>query len=247
MAPTITPKRNTRATSQMQPPINLSDIEQLINNAKEEILSNFRNEVSKINTSLTHLSAKIEKIDNRIIELEDKTSNQQMQIENILADLKNIQKDEGMDIFGEMESRMHRMNNVIISGIPEMSSGTVNDRIIHDVEAVDKVCQEVGVKNTRNFKVLRVGKPHPDKPRLLKVTCPDTVMKQQILRNSKALRTVKAYKNVFINEDQTPIQQKQSKALRSELKERRDRGEDIVIYRNQIVQRSEVKNFQQKF
>lgn len=114
MAPTITSKCYFPNTA-----INLfSGIEQLINNAKEEILSNFRNETLKINSSLTQLSAKIEKVDNRIIDLEDNTANQQMQFENILADLKNIRihKDESMDIFGEIESRMNRMNNVVISG-----------------------------------------------------------------------------------------------------------------------------------
>ena len=60
MARTITLKRTTRATSQMQLSIDISDIEQLINNAKEEILSIFRNEISKLNFSLTQLSTKIE-------------------------------------------------------------------------------------------------------------------------------------------------------------------------------------------
>ena len=230
----------------MQSNFSLSDIEEIINKAKEDILAQFRDEISKISSSLNSLSKKVEKIDDRMTGLEDRNREHHNQIESIQTTLKEVQKRDEFNL-QEMESRLNRMTNVIISGIPELSSGSVDERSSHDEEKLKKILQEVGNKSTQNFKITRIGRPRTDRPRLLKVICPDINTKRQILRDCKTLRKSTDSKNIFINEDLTQMQQKQSNALRVELRQRRERGEDVVIYRNQIVKRSEIKNFHKRF
>ena len=52
-----------------------------------------------------------------------------------------------------------------------------------------------------------------------------------------------AITEVFRFQDLTPVQQAESKRLRQILKERRDKGEDVVIFRNKITKRDDIKNF----
>ena len=124
----------------------------------------------------------------------------------------------------------------------------MKDRERHDENEIRKVLQKTNVSYNSSFQLVRIGKPRPDKPRLLKVIFPDVSTKMTILRNKKALRSSNCNKNVFINDDQTPLQQQQSKLLRAELKRRRDAGEeDAVVYRNKVVLRKKIKNFHKEF
>ena len=58
---------------------------------------------------------------------------------------------------------------------------------------------------------------------------------------SKNLRKSSTYRGVFINPDLTLKQRKKDKELREELKVRREAREDVIIYRNQIVERNSAK------
>ena len=71
--------------------------------------------------------------------------------------------------------------------------------------------------------------------------------KKEILRNAKLLRKSNTNRNIFINEDQTPMQQRESHLLRKELRMRRDNGEDVVIFRNAVMPREDAKVFRQDF
>ena len=72
--------------------------------------------------------------------------------------------------------------------------------------------------------VLRLGKPNPDRPRLLKVVVPNSENRQKILLKAKDLRksTCKETREkVYIRPDQTKKQQLESKNLRDDLRARR--------------------------
>ena len=51
------------------------------------------------------------------------------------------------------------------------------------------------------------------------------------------------FKNVFIHLDLTPVQQEEQRRNRLLLKERRDKGEDVVLYGGQVILRCEVQHF----
>lgn len=61
--------------------------------------------------------------------------------------------------------------------------------------------------------------------------------KSEVLRQARRLRTVDNpdLKKVYINPDLTPIQQREDRALRVELKSRRQAGEKVIIRGGRIV------------
>lgn len=72
----------------------------------------------------------------------------------------------------------------------------------------------------------------------------DSETKNNVLKKAKTLKNSSKYQRVYVNADLTPEQRKLNKDLRSELKRRKESGEDVVIYRNEIKTRQEIKNFQ---
>jgi septal ring factor EnvC (AmiA/AmiB activator) len=240
-------KRNTRSVTNNQLSFSLSDIENLICKAKKEILSDFHDEVKKINISIEHLTTKIETFENRLSEIQTKSIENEKQINELRHNVLSMQNNLLDDVTNEMEQRAQRMQNLVISGISEKSSGSVQERVAHDEAEVKHVFNEMGLKKVNSYHVSRIGKPRQDRPRLLKVICPDVATKQTILRSGKSLRKSALYRNVFINEDRTPMQQESSRQLRADLRRRKELGEDVVIYRNRIVFRNEPQNFQKKF
>ena len=61
-----------------------------------------------------------------------------------------------------------------------------------------------------------------------------------LLRRAKELRNTSEHRGrVYVNPDQTKRQRELSKALRNELRARRDLGEDVVIRHGKIVSKAE--------
>ena len=92
--------------------------------------------------------------------------------------------------------------------------------------------------------VYRIGKPLPNKKRLVRVVCVDRDTKIEALKNAKVLRTLDKYDGIFVNADLTPYQQKEQRNLRQELKRRREANENVKIYRGKIIQIDSKQNFQ---
>ena len=92
--------------------------------------------------------------------------------------------------------------------------------------------------NGGNYSTARIGKIIQGRPRLLKVACPTVDVKISILRKSKDLRSSSRYRNINVNHDLTVEQQKEAWKLREECRQRRSRGEDVVIHKNKVIQRN---------
>ena len=74
----------------------------------------------------------------------------------------------------------------------------------------------------------------------------DVQSKFEVFRKAKSLRNVEAFKNVYLNPDRTVTQQQQLKQLQVECKRRRDTGEDVVIYRGEVIGRNEISHFRDR-
>ena len=199
--------------------------------------------VLKVNSSIETLSKKIDGIEGKLAELQTKSNEHEASIHEIRLALMNIRNDIAADLTEEVMQRTRRINNLIVSGIPEKSDGTVIERQEHDLEEFSKVIHELGLSCDGKPEVRRIGQVRQGKPRLLKVTNLDTRSKQGIMRNAKILRKSSSFNSIYINNDLTPVQQKESRLLREELKARKSLGEDVVIYRNQVRLRHDVQNF----
>ena len=151
----------------------------------------------------------------------------------------------------EFQNRLSRSENIIIQGVPEAISGTLLERKSHDEALVNKIFCEIGVvphdcqaSTTCTVDFHRIGKKRKDGSRLLKVKVKTREKKVEILRKAKSLRTSDSFKQVFIRPDLTPMQLEEDKRLRREVRERKLRGEDVLIVKGRVILRSDLQNFQ---
>ena len=147
----------------------------------------------------------------------------------------------------ELSERSRREKNIILSGIGEPITGTVEERKKYDVERTAAVLRCMGSSMDSVVDFRRLGKPGIRGGRLLRVTFKSVDTKFAVLKNTKLLRDNSAFKNVYINNDRTRMQQAQDKALRDEVKRRKNLGEDPVIHKGTIMDRSDRQNFQGRF
>ena len=225
-------QRKLRSDSHSNSTTTLKDIKTLIESTKTEILTYMKKEVDGIKGILQCLVNRVDEIECVNRKLEERCAKLEEKQDNIIS---------------EIEDRQRRQLNLVISGLPEQRDGNSDERRAHDESEVKLVLNEMGIKNVKSYPVSRIGKTRSDRPRLLKVTCPDVTSKQLILRSGKVLRSSTLYRNVYVNEDRTPLQQEHSKQLRAELKRRKECGEDVVIFRNKISLRNDLKNFRKLF
>lgn len=164
-------------------------------------------------------------------------------IEKNLFNLRDEESKRKSEAFTELEQRMLRRNNLAVSGIPETSTGTVQERDSEDKEFVSNMLQTIGVNSECIMSIRRVGKSTPHKPRLLLLSCSTFAQKHEVLKVAKNLRKFNRYKGIYINPDQTKMQRSESFALREELRRRREAGEDVVITKGKIVEKSGKSDF----
>ena len=79
---------------------------------------------------------------------------------------------------------------------------------------------------------------------MLRVVCNSEEQKFELLRKAKNLRYSQLYNSVYIQRDLTIFERECQRKLKEDVKLRRDNGQDAVIYRNQVILRSEIRNFQ---
>lgn len=70
-------------------------------------------------------------------------------------------------VIGEMNERIRRARHVMVYNVPEEKSPTLDVRVRHDKNSMDKLLTLINFKS--DYKLVRVGKPNKEKPRPLKV------------------------------------------------------------------------------
>ena len=91
--------------------------------------------------------------------------------------------------------------------------------------------------------IRRIGKDIGRGRKMIKLELSSEEVKQSVLRKARSLRHNPKYKSVFINPDRTPLQQKEFKLLREELRVRKENGEDVVIFKNKVTKRDYLPSF----
>ena len=202
---------------------------------KQDILKELKN----VTNVLGSLQTKMCEVEGTLLKVLETQKRQDEEIKNLKEDVLRM-KENQTNIIAEIEDRDRRKSNLVISGLQEMEEGTVEERKQWDLAKVRVLFSHLddteehaqGVSNT-----FRIGKINSSKPRLLKVVCANAESKRAILFKAKSLREREEYKHVYVNPDLTPAQQAQNKALREELRMRRNLGEDVIIRRGTIVRK----------
>lgn len=107
--------------------------------------------------------------------------------------------------------------------------------LLQDVEVVTELFRGMGVENPEVEEVERIGRPDPEKPRLIRYKCEDQKKKSKFLNLSKNLRVGEKFRNVFIDPDLSNSQREINRELRKELRSRREAGEKVRLHRGKIV------------
>ena len=119
----------------------------------------------------------------------------------------------------------------------------MEERRGYDEGAVKSILEEIDADDYSYEKCYRIGQPKSNGIRLLRVIGFDEDDRNKILRKVKSLRDNESFRGFYVNPDLTPIQQREAKKMRDQLKERRKNSEEVVIYRGKITIKSEIKNF----
>ena len=146
----------------------------------------------------------------------------------------------------EIEERRQidlRKTNLIVSNMADNSTDTSDCK-----ELFKQVCpneDEVDIETT-----VRLGRRQPDRIQPLKIVLRSQQQKKQILQRATTLRdenTARKYKDVYIRPDLTTKQQRESKNLRDEIREKRaqepnkryriQRGKVIEVVPGEVVDR----------
>ena len=194
-------------------------------------------------TKLDQILRLLENQDKRIKELEKMEQvNQILTPEGLNKKIEEAVEKKLNEMQEDHEDKEKRRRNIIISNIVECND---NDREIRkqaDLKRVKAKLEEIaeGLGNEISDPI-RLGRFEAGKPpRPIKVTVKSERVKGYILANARKIRQTETdnRKKVWVNADQTKKERDASKALREELKRRRDAGEtDIVIWGTKIVKK----------
>ena len=147
----------------------------------------------------------------------------------------------------ELQEREKRKLNILIRGVPEvLASAPESDdktKVRYYLFQRAMGIPETQIPESAMVSIRRVGRPSQDYPRHLIVTLDSMKTKVMILRAApnlrrKSLDNVNVRDNsngIYISPDYTKQQQQQQKDLRDEVKRRRASGEQVRIFRNQVV------------
>ena len=236
----------TRSQSKPKPTpqtISMDTFQIAINEIKNDLLSSFTMQIDKLTSSFATLSSQIKSFECRLDDLFREQRCQRQEIDDLKASIEMISSEQPTKIFDEVENRLRRRHNVILRGLPEMSSGTVQERKEHDTVTLQNIFAYLGNDCIDITDNRRIGRPKSNGHRILKCTLHTEEQKWNLLRTAKTLRQSSQFKDVFISLDLTPLQQQEQKKLWTELKQRRAEGEDVVIRSGCVRPRNETQNF----
>ena len=134
-----------------------------------------------------------------------------------------------------------RRRNIVVFNVPEQDAGLNSDEQCEADHHSFVELMKVGLKLViRPEKVARVGKPRDDRPRLMVVTLQDERDKWELLKMAKSLRYAgDRFKNIYVAPDLSPTEQEKDRNLWKELRERKEAGEDVIIYRGRVMCRTD--------
>ena len=142
----------------------------------------------------------------------------------------------------ETREKEDRENNLIIFNLPE-SDDSDEAETTKDKSQVNDLFLAIGSDLTdHKFEdstscLKRLGRKMAGKIRPIKVSFKETVNKHIILRKARNLKGSSRFSKVGISEDKTLTQREEDRKLRVELKLRKEKGEDVVIFKGAIIER----------
>ena len=212
----------------------LSEIKSLktaIESSKQEVIQTLKKDIDCLKDTIQSLTTRVADLEQQNEELKAKCEQ--------LSILPALQMDAFVE---ECEQRRRRACNVFVIGLSETTTDS-DEAADHDREMVEKMLEAIESTDAAIKDLRRVGRVTPGRSgkRPLLITFSNPNQKWKVLKKASRLRRDPDFSSVYINADLTPFQQDQRKELLSELRDRRRSGEDVVLFRNRVIRRNEVK------
>ena len=207
-----------------------------------------------LGTLLARHATQMEALTNLVTQLTEQIKQNSKTIELLRNEKKT---DEQMkvhveEVLNDQLERDQKKNNIIMYNLPE---GTDQDEEKNKTDDLDKakevlkfVNSEVKTENYDKSKIMRIGPKRSNKVRPVKIIMENQDCKNNILRNARNLKESEKFSKIGLSFDKTRKQQEEYRKLKEKLEEhkKKDDGKDYVIFRNQIVVRSEIANIIRK-
>ena len=176
--------------------------------------------------------------------LKKQVTSLQKRVDELESSMETKINEKVSDILYERLEREKRKCNLVFFGMPEAGDDRQGkDRMKFDRNRVcqlgNNLCDELKTKEEDIETLFRVGERDPEKKRPLVVKFRNAKDKFRLLKNSKKLNQAKdGRSSVFIAPDLTKEQRTESQKVYTELKRRKDAGEEnLVILRGRIVEK----------
>ncbi len=228
--------QRTRSGSNTQQTITFQDFKTLLDSLKSDL----KREINKVNDKIEALLTRVNETDNKVRVLEERFQS----LESKLLNQNSKCALEIEDMMHEVEERYKRRKYLIVSGVPEPSTGNIEERTEADEIYMKRIADHLEIEDFDPTECSRIGRIDSAKPRLLRFKCETMETKKEILKKAKELRRSNDYKYVYINADESYIQRKRGRELRMEMKRRKEAGEKVVIRRGRIIKDSDLQHFQ---
>ena len=224
--------RSTTNSNNIPASVNASNIRDTIKDELNVFKLELREELKKeLSTTLTTT------LREELRHLKQQVEDQRKEIDNLknnLVAIRSANIDAPETFFNEMSQRLQKRDYLIFAGVPE-TSGSLEEARRKDVNIVLEISQALGCDDLLPEEVSRLGKMLPNRPRLLRFRCKSNTTRNMLLKKAYQLRSTQKFRHIFINPDLTRAQRELQQTLRSELRRRRDLGENIKISNGQIV------------
>lgn len=199
-----------------------------VNSCRDSIKSHetkFDSLFNNLSQQLTEVITENNSLKNKVQQLETKLSGLE------LGQVNNIPQEK---LFSEFMDRQSRARNIVLFNVPEFQSTVPADKCKDTSSFLTELFNTIGL-NIHPVSVHRLGKPS-NKPRPLRIVLPIPSEVFEILKVKRKLLNDTRFASVRISTDRTVIQQNYFKSVLSELKSRRDNGENdlIIKYLNNI-------------
>ena len=233
----------------------LEAIKQLLESNNEQLMSRIENIETRILKSVD------DKIESKMKEYEEKQNKAiDEKIDAKFAAANNNQQEKVViesaikshvtEHLDEMKEKEEKKLNIMLFNLKESTKTEVIEEASEDLISVKQVLQHINsdlkesvIDKLSIQNIKRLGrKPEASqdgKTRPVKVTLPDESTKYKFLRKSHKLKDYQPNPKIGIKLDLTKQQLFEEKELRKELQRRREQKEDVMIFRNKVILRSE--------
>ena len=167
--------------------------------------------------------------------LRQQITEQKKEIEDLKVNITTRTNDLSESVMNEISLRHRKRDFLIVTGLSESTSGSLEERKRHDSNLIDEIVTVLKCDDFKPEDVTRIGKISSTRPRLLRLKCTDSNARKILLVKSKELTRSQKFKQVYINPDLTHSQRERNRELREELKRRREQGENVKIRYNKVV------------